>query len=71
MDGGLCAKDDANDDFAEQLWHEGTIGEEGFWMNRAFSAGLCACSLPGALPQAYLKCRAVGAKQIAGGILES
>jgi len=31
---------DVNDDFTERLRHGGTIAEEGFWTNRAFSAGL-------------------------------
>jgi hypothetical protein len=42
-------------DFAKRLGHGGTIAEEGFWMNRAFSAGLCACVVHGALPQASMK----------------
>ena len=51
----FCAEDDVNDDLAERLRHGGTIAEEGFWMNRAFSAGSCACVVPGALPQAHMK----------------
>jgi hypothetical protein len=32
-----------------------TIAEAGFWMNRAFSADLCACVVHGALPHAHMR----------------
>ena len=60
----FCAEDDVNDDLAERLRHGGTIAEEGFWMNRAFSAGSCACVVPGALPQAHMKAAPLALKQI-------
>jgi hypothetical protein len=37
------------------LRYGGTIAEEGFWMNRAFSARPEAVNIPGALPQAHMK----------------
>ena len=60
----FCAEYNMNDDFAKRLRHGGTIADEGSWMNRAFSAGLCACVVPGALPPGFYESRAVGAKRI-------
>jgi hypothetical protein len=46
--------------FGDERWRPAIGGwrddsRRGLWMNRAFSADLCACTVPGALPQAYLK----------------
>jgi hypothetical protein len=49
----FCAEDNVNDDFAKRLRQGGTIAEEGFWMNRAFSAGLCARIVPGAFAPGF------------------
>jgi hypothetical protein len=60
----FCAEYNMNDDFAKRLRPGGTIADKGSWMNRAFSAGLCACVVPGALPPGFYESRAVGAKRI-------
>ncbi len=44
-------EDTANDDLAERLSHAATITEEGFLMNRAFSAGFCTFVNLGCCPR--------------------